>query len=120
MSRIRAILACAVAGVLLAGCAAKEMRLADATTKAVYDNNYNGVTENFTSDLQKEVTRGQVGSLSDVMHAKGDYKGLTETGTEPDGAYDFRADFSNGSFIVKMKLNSDGKIAGYRVIPSTS
>jgi hypothetical protein len=54
------------------------------------------------------------------MHQRGDYKGLKQTGTEPDGAYDFEADFSNGTLIVKMKLDSSGKVSGYRVIPNPS
>jgi hypothetical protein len=114
------MLACAVAVVALAGCASSESKLADSTTRAVFDNNYDAVTQKFTPDLSKQVTRAQLGQLSDLMHARGDYKGITETGTEPDGAYDFRADFSNGNLIVKMKVDSDGKISGYRVIPSTS
>ena len=116
----RAILACAAATVLLCGCASSEAKLADATTRAVYDNNYDGVTENFTSTLSTEVTRAQLGQLSDLMHAKGDYKGIAETGTEPDGAYDFQAKFSNGNLMVKMKLDGSGKITGYRVIPAAT
>src|ERR1700687_89949 len=100
MISLRAIVSCAVAVVVLAGCGAKETRLADSTTHSVFDNDYNGVTSNFTPDLAKTVSRAQLGQLSDLMHAKGDYKGLTETGTEPDGAYDFRADFTSGSLVV--------------------
>ena len=120
MASLRAALTCAIAVVALAGCGSKETRVADATTRAVYDNNIDAVTQNFTPDLAKQVSRAQLGQLSDLMHAKGDYKGLTETGTEPDGAYDFRADFSNGSLVVKIKLDQDGKIAGYRVIPPST
>lgn len=120
MRSLRALFACAVAVVALAGCASNEMKMADSTTRAVYDNNYDGVTQNFTPDLAKQVSRGQLGQLSDLMHSHGDYKGLTETGTEPDGAYDFRADFSSGNLIVKMKLDPSGKISGYRVIPTSS
>lgn len=118
MVRLRAILACAVVAAALAGCGSNPAKLADTTTRAVYDNNIDAVQQSFTSQLAAEVSRAQLGQLSDVMHAKGDYKGLTQTGTEPDGAYDFRADFTNGSFIVKMKLDNSGKISGYRVIPA--
>ena len=120
MTGFRALVPCAVAIVVLAGCASSEVKTADATTRAVYDNNIDAVTQNFTPDLSKQVSRAQLGQLSDLMHSHGDYKGLTETGTEPDGAFDFRADFSNGSLIVKMKLDPSGKISGYRVIPATS
>ncbi len=103
-----------------AGCAKNEERTADATTRAVYNNDYDAVTSDFTPTLAKTVTRAELGALSDVMHAHGDYKGLTETGSEPDGALDFVANFTNGNMIVKMKLDADGKISGYRVIPSSS
>src|SRR3989442_401801 len=118
MARFRAIFAfasaCAFAVVCLAGCASRESKLADATTRAVYNDDIDAVTQNFDPQLSKEVTRAQLGQLSDLMHTRGEYKGVTETGTEPDGAYDFRADFSNGNLIVKMKLDPDGKISGYR------
>lgn len=113
---------CAMAAVIaLAGCAPRESRLADATTRAVFDDDYDGVTWNFTPDLAKQVSRAQLGQLSDLMHSRGDYKGIKETGTEPDGAYDFQADFTNGTLVVKIKVDqASGKISGYRVIPSSS
>ena|ERR1700730_970507 len=120
MRLFRALIPCAAALVVLAGCASSETKVADTTTRAVYDNNIDEVTQHFTPDLAKQVSRAQLGQLSDLMHARGDYKGLTETGTEPDGAYDFRADFSRGSLLVKVKLDPDGKISGYRVIPMSS
>ena len=120
MIAFRALVPLVVAAVVLAGCAGGEQKTAESTTRAVYDNNIDAVTQSFTPELAKQVSRAQLGQLSDLMHAKGDYKGLTETGSEPDGAFDFRADFSNGSLIVKMKLDSSGKISGYRVIPPAS
>jgi hypothetical protein len=118
--RSAAVLALVLASVALGGCQSREEKLADATTRAVYDDSYDSVTDSMTPQLAKQVTRQQVGMISDLMHGHGDYKGLSETGTEPDGAFDFRADFSNGSFVVKMKMSSDDKIAGYRVIPASS
>jgi len=121
MKAFRALLLpLAIAAVVLSGCAAGEQKTAEDTTRAVYDNNIDAVTQSFTPELAKQVSRAQLGQLSDLMHSKGDYKGLTETGTEPDGEYDFRADFSNGSLIVKMKLDPSGKISGYRVIPPST
>jgi hypothetical protein len=120
MRTIGATIFCIIAACALTACGSKEIRMADATTRAVYDNDIDGVTHNFTPDLAKQVNRAELGALSDVMHGHGDYKGLTETGSEPDGAFDFRADFSNGSMLVKMKLDSDGRISGYRVIPEAS
>src|SRR5690349_7776124 len=120
MATIRAMVACAFVVVALAGCGSGAARTADDVTRAVYNDDVDSVTKSFTPDLAKQVTRAELGALSDLMHQHGDYKGLTQTGTEPDGAYDYRADFTTGSLIVKMKLDSNGKVSGYRVIPSPS
>ena len=120
MTTVRAAFVfCVIAALASAGCGNNQLKTADATTRAVYDDDIDAVTSNFTPDLAKQVSRAELGQLSDVMHQHGDYKGLTETGSEPDGALDFRADFSNGSMIVKMKLDPNGKISGYRVIPAS-
>ena len=120
MATIRALVVCGLAVLALAGCGSSETKTADDVTRAVYNDDIDSATKNFTPDLAKSVTRMELGQLSDLMHQKGDYKGLKQTGTEPDGAYDFEADFSNGTLIVKMKLDSSGKVSGYRVIPSPS
>lgn len=120
MTTIRALVVCGCAVLALAGCGSGESRTADGVTRAVYNDDIDSATKNFTPDLAKTVTRAELGALSDLMHQKGDYKGLKQTGTEPDGAYDFEADFSNGTLIVKMKLDASGKVSGYRVIPSPS
>jgi outer membrane murein-binding lipoprotein Lpp len=117
MRTLHALTLALVATVALAGCASHEQKIADAATRAVYQNDVDALTANFTPDLRQQVTRAQLGALSDLMHQEGDYRSLTETGTEPDGAYDFRADFTKTSLIVKMKLDGQGRIAGYRVIP---
>jgi len=120
MKDYRAMAAFFVASIVLAGCGSHEQKIADATTRAVYDNDVTAVTANFTPELSKQVTRAELGALSDLMHRDGDYKAITETGTEPDGAYDFRADFSNSSLVVKMKLDESGRVTGYRVIPNST
>jgi|SRR5579863_2224717 len=113
----RAIAASVVAALALAGCGSHEQKIADATTRAVYANDVTALTANFSPDLGKQVTRAQLGALSDLMHEQGDFKSITETGEEPDGAYDFRADFTKSSLIVKLKLDPTGRVVGYRVIP---
>jgi len=120
MKTLRALAACVIASMAIAGCGSHEQKIADATTRAVYQNDETALTANFTPQLTKEVTRAELGALSDLMHREGDYKAITETGMEPDGAYDFRADFSNSSLIVKMKLDDSGHVTGYRVIPPTT
>ncbi len=95
---------------------------ADATTKAVYNDDANAVTQNFDDTLKNQVTRSEVGILSDQMHRYGDYKGLTYVSTDPaKNEYTYRADFSKGSMNVVLKLDPDGKIAAYRVFePATA
>lgn len=116
-------IAAAFALAALVGCAARaspEQSLADGVTRAVYDNNADGVVANFDVSLKPTVTREDVGALSDRMHALGDYEGLTQVGYhEPTRRYEFEAKFSKGRMIVQMRLDPDGKIAAYRLSPET-
>jgi outer membrane murein-binding lipoprotein Lpp len=112
-----ALAAAAAAATLLAGCASREEHVADAATRAIYNDDVDALTSQFSPDLRAQVTRAQLGALSDIMHKDGDYSSLRETGTEPDGAYDFLATFGSSSMVVKMKLDDQGRISGYRVIP---
>ena len=90
---------------------------ADTTTKAVYNDDVDGVTQNFDDTLKSQVTRSEVGILSDKMHSLGDYQGLTYVSDDPDkNEYTYRANFSKGSMNVVLKLDSDGKIGAYRVL----
>src|SRR5579872_338700 len=113
----------AAAMVAMYGCGngsggSSETKVADQVTRAIYDNDANGVTQNFTSDLASQVTRASVGTLSDKMHALGAYQGLTETATDiPARRYTFDAKFDKGDMTVGMRLDVDGKIAAYRIVP---
>ena len=90
---------------------------ADSTTKAVYNDDIDGVTQNFDDSLKSQVTRSEVGILSDQMHRLGDYKGLTFVSNDPaKNEYTYRADFAKGSMNVVLRLDPDGKIAAYRVL----
>lgn len=89
---------------------------AESTTKAVYNDDADAVTQNFDDTLKSQVTRSEVGILSDQMHKLGDYKGLTYVSNDPaKNEYTYRADFTKGSMNVVLKLDPDGKIAAYRV-----
>jgi hypothetical protein len=89
---------------------------ADSTTKAVYNDDANAVTQNFDDTLKRQVTRSEVGILSDQMHKYGDYKGLTYVSTDPGkNEYTYRADFTKGSMNVVLRLDNDGRVAAYRV-----
>ncbi|MGZ3498003.1 MAG: hypothetical protein ACXWNK_16920 [Vulcanimicrobiaceae bacterium] len=92
---------------------------ADSTTKAVFNNDIDGVTSNMDDSLKNQVTRAQVGTLSDQMHKLGDYKGLTFVNSDPNkGEYTYRADFTGGSSNLVVRLDSDGKLSAYRVFMS--
>jgi hypothetical protein len=115
-----------VASIALWGCGGSspsgnvETKTADQVTKAIYDNDFASVTQNFSSDLASQVTRASVGTLSDKMHALGNYQGLTETQTDiPSRRYMFDAKFDRGTMTIGMKLDADGKVVAYRVIPGT-
>ena len=89
---------------------------ADSTTKAVYNDNIDGVTQNFDDTLKSQVTRSEVGILSDQMHKLGDYQGLTYVSNDPNkNEYTYRAGFSKGTMNVVVRLDPDGKFAAYRV-----
>jgi hypothetical protein len=90
--------------------------LADQTTKAVFNTDLTATQKNFDDDLKKQVTREQIGIISDKMHALGAYKGLKPAASDPDkGRYAFEADFDNGVMAVEVRLDPDGKIGAYRV-----
>jgi hypothetical protein len=121
--RITAGLAGTFLGVALAACAGgaggtgQAQNSADTTTKAVYADDVDGVTQNFDDSLKTQVTRSQVGILSDKMHSLGDYQGLTYVGSDPvKNEYTYRANFTKGAMNVVLKLDPDGKIAAYRVL----
>ncbi len=112
-------IACFILGAALASCgspAADAQNQADGVTKAVYNNDGAAITQKFDSALQKQVTRAQVGMLSDKLHKMGDYKGLTYVSNDGlKNEYTYRANFSNGTAPVIVRFDSDGKIAAYRI-----
>lgn len=89
---------------------------ADTTTKAVYNDDLNGVTQNFDDNLKTQVTRSEVGILSDQMHKLGEYQGLTYVSNDPNkNEYTYRAGFTKGTMNVVVRLDPDGKLSAYRV-----
>jgi predicted component of type VI protein secretion system len=124
MNSRRVLLAAALA-VLLAGCSTgsasdRAQKLADDATKAVYNDDMAGLTANMNAALVPTITRAQLGDLADKMHALGDYQGLTPAGSDTlKSEYDFKAKFDKGTWTVILRLDGDGKIAAYRVAPSS-
>lgn len=109
-----------VLGAVLAGCggspAGQAQSQADSVTKAVYNNDPATVQQNFDNALKNQITRAQVGMLSDKLHKLGDYQGLTyQSNDSLKNEYTFTAKFTNGSAPVVMRLDADGKIAAYRI-----
>lgn len=91
--------------------------LADSTTKAVFNDDPGGVTAHFDDQLRPQVTRTQVGILSDQMHKRGTYQGLSFLSSDPQkNEYTYRANFSKGSMNVVMRLDQNGEIAAYHVL----
>ena len=105
----------------LAACAqhaANPQTLADDTTRGVYNVDLDATTAHFDDALKGQVTRGTIGQLSDEMHALGAYHGLKPATNDPDnGRYDFQAAFDKGTLLVQLRLDPDGKIGAYRVVP---
>jgi hypothetical protein len=117
--RAKRALVCLILGAALAGCssaASDAQNQADGVTKAVYNHDGAAVTQSFDSALKKQVTRAQVGMLSDKLHKMGGYKGLTYVSNDGlKNEYTYRANFDNGTAPVIVRFDSDGKIAAYRI-----
>jgi hypothetical protein len=117
--------ACAAIALTIAASACAQhddpQALADQTTRAVYDADYDRTVAHFDAALTGQVTRASVGQLSDTMHALGSYHGLKQTSTDPDkGRYDFEASFDKGTLIVQLRMDPTGKIGAYRITPQAS
>lgn len=117
--------AAAVALTLLAACggnsAAGVQGSVDAATKAVYNDDPANVSQNFDDTLKSQVTRSEVGILSDQMHKYGDYQGVTFLTSDPNkNEYTYRATFAKGTMNVVVRLDPDGKFAAYRVFEPTT
>jgi hypothetical protein len=108
----------------LAGCGASAsagtaQAAADATTKAVYADDFNAVTPQFDSALRTQISRGEVGMLSDKLRALGAYTGLTLLDGDPvKNEYVYKAAFDKGSMSVAVRLDSNGQLSAYRLIAS--
>jgi hypothetical protein len=116
----RTLAAGAILTLALSACGGPSpQKLADDTTRAVYAGDRAGTIANFDDQLKPQVTRAQVGAISDAMHMLGDYKGLQmldHDGTA--GRYDFVANFDKGTMLVMVRMDSNGQIGAYRVSPA--
>jgi hypothetical protein len=105
------------------GCArhTDPLALASDTTRGVYDADYAKTTEHFDAALKLQVTKPSLVRLAGQMHALGAYRGLRETASDPGKQrYDFQATFDRGAMLVEVRLDPNGLIGAYRVVPEVS
>jgi hypothetical protein len=105
----------------LAACASHDPQAsANSVTRAVYDDSPTAVTPYFDDALRPQVSRAGIGMISDKMHALGTYNGLTLLGSDAaNHEYSYRAAFSKGTMTVVVRVDGDGRLAAYRVFPSS-
>ena len=119
--RVRAVCAALALAIAASACAQQQndpQALADQTTRAVYDADYDRTTAHFDDALKAQVTRASVGTLSDQMHALGAYRGIKPLSSDPDkGRYDYEAAFDRGTMLVQLRIDPTRKIGAYRIVP---
>jgi len=95
--------------------------LADATTRGVYNVDYDATVAHFDDALKNDVTRGSIQEVSNEMHALGNYQSLKPVSSDPDkGRYNYQATFDKGTLLIEMRLDPDQKIGAYHVVPQVS
>jgi len=106
----------------LAACASHDPQAsANSVTRGVFDDNPAAVTPYFDDALRPQISRAGIGVISDKMHALGSYNGLTLLGSDAaTREYSYRASFSKGTMTVVVRVDDDGRLAAYRVFPSSS
>jgi len=119
--RVKQLAAALLLAAGLAACAgADPQSTANGVTRAVYDDNLSAVTPYFDDALRPQVSRAGVGVISDKMHALGNYSGLTLLASDSTKhEYTYRANFSKGTMNVVVRLDGDGRLAAYRVFPTS-
>ena len=117
--RLRSWAAVALGTGALLACAGRgdsPQALADATTKALYDDDVNTMQARFDDSLRKQVTIDQIATISSKLHSLGAYKGLEQTTLDTSkGRYDFDARFDQTVIPVHLRLDPDGRIAAFRL-----
>ena len=117
---LRLATALALVSVLSAcGVAHTPERLADQTTRALYEDNHDAAIANFDEHLKTRVTREQVGAISDAMHSLGRYRGLSTLRVNKDaGRFNYTANFDRGTMVVMVMVDPAGRIAAYHLKPA--
>jgi len=114
MRALAAALGCAV--LAACGSANSPQAAADATTKAVYNDDATAMQARFDDALRKQVTLDQVAVISAKLHALGSYAGLSQTSADAAaGRYDYTSRFGQTTVPVHIRLDAAGKLAAYRL-----
>jgi ABC-type glycerol-3-phosphate transport system substrate-binding protein len=117
--RTLATCACGLFVLALAACggdATSPQKVTNDVTAAVYNDDLNAMQSHFDAALQKQVTIDGVATLSQKLHTFGAYKGITQTAADATGGrYDYNAAFDNATMAVHIRVDSDGRIAAYRI-----
>jgi hypothetical protein len=112
-----ALLALAIAVGTGCGNASDPSALAEKITRAVYANDFDSTTADFDDSLKGEVTRAEVGAISDKLHDLGDIKQVSQRSANADtGRYDYDVTLDRGSVVVQLRLDPSGKVGAYRVV----
>ena len=98
------------------GSANSPQAAADATTKAIYNDDVTAMQARFNDDLRKQVTLDQVAVISSKLHALGAYNGLSQTSADTAaGRFDYSSKFGQTIVPVHIRLDAAGKLAAYRL-----
>ncbi len=105
-NRPASVVVVALATLALAACGQSGARspgaLVDGITRSVYAADYDGTTSYMDAATKAQVTRAEIGDLSDRMHALGAYQGAAEKQADPDrGVYEYDLKFASGHMTGK-------------------
>jgi hypothetical protein len=91
--------------------------IAQKITQAVYANDFDSTTADFDDSLKAEVTRAEVGAISDKLHDLGSITQFSQrSGNADTGRYDYDVTLDHGSVVVQLRLDPSGKVGAYRVV----
>jgi hypothetical protein len=91
---------------------------ADKAIRFIYAGDVDNTQQLFDADVRRTITPDSVNRLSSLMHAFGDYLGVTQVAATSDRRYDLEAQFAHGSMLVQLRLDSAGKVAALHIIPN--
>jgi hypothetical protein len=106
----------------LASCAGENHyeQLADQVTRAIVANDMRPVEKDFNALARPQLeNRARVGELSDELGALGAFKRTHEqtVAGETAGVHTLNAEFAKATWRIQMRIDSDGKIAAFRIAP---